>query len=77
MLSRRDLLGTEAVPDLDRAGVVEVLNRHGVRYVVLGGVAAEMHDLPIPATVDIDVTPARDRPNLECLARAFDELEAG
>jgi hypothetical protein len=54
-----------------------VLNKHGVRYVVIGGIAAEIHDLPVPATVDIDVTPSRDRKNLERLARAFDELEAG
>jgi hypothetical protein len=45
--------------------------------VVIGGIAAEIHDLPVPATVDIDVTPARDAKNLERLARAFDELEAG
>jgi hypothetical protein len=77
MLSARVLLGAEPVPELDRSGVVEVLNRHGVRYIVIGGVAAEIHDLPVPATVDIDVTPARDRPNLERLARAFDELDAG
>ena len=36
-----------------------------------------MLDLPVPATVDIDLTPARDHKNLERLARAFDELEAG
>jgi hypothetical protein len=48
-----------------------------VRYVVIGGIAAEIHDLPVPATVDIDVTPSRDDKNLERLARAFDELEAG
>ena len=36
-----------------------------------------LRDLPMPATVDIDVTPARDPDNLERLAAAFDELEAG
>jgi hypothetical protein len=65
------------VPELDPGTIVRVLNRHGVRYVVIGGIAAEIHDLPVPATVDIDVTPARDHKNLERLARAFDELEAG
>ena len=53
------------------------MNRHGVRYVVIGGIAAQLRDLPVPATVDIDVTPARDHPNLERLANAFEELEAG
>ena len=65
------------MPDLDPAAVVRVLNKHGVRFVVIGGIAAQLHDLPVPATVDIDVTPARDSKNLERLAKAFDELEAG
>lgn len=43
---------------------------------MIGGVAALVHDLPLPATVDIDVTPARDPRNLSRLARAFDDLEA-
>ena len=63
--------------DLDIAGIVRVLNAHGVRYVVIGGVAALVRDLPVPATVDIDVTPARDADNLNRLADAFDDLEAG
>jgi hypothetical protein len=65
------------VPELDPGTIVRVLNKHGVQYVIIGGIAAEIHDLPVPATVDIDVTPARDHKNLERLARAFDELEAG
>lgn len=65
------------MPDLDIAGVVRTLNAHGVRYVVIGGVAALVHNLPLPATVDIDVTPSRDTKNLERLAKAFDALEAG
>ena len=65
------------MPELDIAGVVRTLNAHGVRYVVIGGVAALVHDLPVPATVDIDVTPARDPENLGRLADAFDDLEAG
>ena len=65
------------MPELDPGAVVRILNRHGVRYVVIGGIAAQIHDLPVPATVDIDITPARDHKNLERLANAFDELEAG
>jgi hypothetical protein len=64
------------MPDLDAAAVVRVLNRHGVRYVIIGGIAAQVRDLPVPATIDIDVTPARDRANLQRLARAFDDLDA-
>ena len=61
----------------DPAGIVRVLNQHGVRFVVIGGIAAQTHDLGLPATIDIDITPARDRRNLARLAAAFDELEAG
>ncbi|HEV8623616.1 MAG TPA: hypothetical protein VG034_04105 [Acidimicrobiia bacterium] len=32
------------MPDLDIAGVVRTLNAHGVRYVVIGGVAAMVHN---------------------------------
>ena len=69
--------GTGPVPELDPGTIVRVLNKLGVRYVIIGGIGAALHDLPVPATVDIDVTPARDHKNLERLARAFDELEAG
>ena len=65
------------MPDLDALAIVRSLNRHGVQFVVIGGMAAQIHDLPVPATVDIDVTPARDQRNLERLALVFDELEAG
>ncbi|HZQ28970.1 MAG TPA: hypothetical protein VFA94_14840 [Acidimicrobiales bacterium] len=64
------------MPDLDIAGIVRTLNAHGVRYVVIGGVAALAHDLPVPATVDIDITPKRESANLRRLADAFDDLEA-
>ena len=65
------------VPELDAAAVVRVLNTHGVEFVVIGGMAAHLNDLPVPATVDIDITPSRQQANLERLAKAFDELEAG
>jgi hypothetical protein len=48
------------VPDLDIAGIVQTLNAASVRYVIIGGVAALVHNLPLPATVDIDITPSRD-----------------
>ena len=48
-----------------------------MRYVVIGGIAARIHGLAVPATIDIDIVPARDHENLERLARVFEELEAG
>lgn len=67
----------DRVPELDITSIVRTLNAHRVEYVVIGGVAALAHDLPVPATVDIDVTPARDHKNLTRLAAAFDDLNAG
>ncbi len=64
------------VPDLDIAAIVRVLGAHGVEFVVIGGAAAIVRDLPVPATVDIDITPSRSDANLERLAAAFDELDA-
>ena len=72
-----ELHGVASMPELDPAAIVRALNRHGVRYVIIGGIAAQLHDLPVSATVDIDITSARDHKNLERLAEAFDELEAG
>ncbi len=53
----------------------DVLNRHGVRYILIGGLAAAIHGSPY-VTVDVDVTPAGDVDNLERLATALRELEA-
>ena len=62
--------------DLDAAAMCAVLNRHKVRYVVIGGFAAIAHDAPIPPTADIDVAPERTKANLARLSAALDELGA-
>lgn len=61
--------------ELDAEGIVSLLNRHGVRYVVIGGMAAVLHGSP-RTTEDIDITPATDRGNLERLAAALKEADA-
>lgn len=53
----------------------EVLNRHDVRYVVIGMLAAALHGSPL-ATQDADVCPARDPGNLARLAAALRDLDA-
>lgn len=58
-------------PDL----ILEVLERHGVLYVVIGGFAAELRGSPY-VTRDVDVTPARTRDNFTRLAAALGELGA-
>jgi len=63
--------------NVDAARIVEVLNRRGVRYVVIGGYAAELHEVAgLPPTRDIDVCPDTDRENLERLSGALGELRA-
>lgn len=51
------------------------LDRHRVRYVLLGGLAAVLHGSPLP-TLDADICPAADRENLTRLAAALADLEA-
>jgi hypothetical protein len=61
--------------DLDLGELVAVLERHGVRYVVIGAIAAAAGGAPV-VTRDLDVTPARDPHNLGQLAAALQELDA-
>jgi hypothetical protein len=63
------------MPEFAFDRVLEALQRHDVRYVVVGAVAAIAHGSPLP-TEDIDVTPARDAANLENLAAALRDLDA-
>ena len=55
--------------------ILEVLERHKVRCVVIGGLAGELRRSPY-FTRDIDVTPARSREKLTKLAAALKELDA-
>jgi hypothetical protein len=55
--------------------ILEVLERHRVLYVVIGGLAAELRGSPY-VTRDVDVTPAGTRENFVRLAAALRELEA-
>lgn len=61
--------------DFDPVPILEVLRRHGVRFIVIGAVAAIAQGYPLP-TEDLDVTPARDPDNLERIAAALRELGA-
>jgi hypothetical protein len=59
----------------DPLEALRVLNRHGVRYVIIGGLAAAIHGSPA-VTYDTDICYARDDKNLRRLAAALQELEA-
>lgn len=54
---------------------LEALGRHGVRFVLVGGVAANALGSP-SATWDIDICYARDRENLQHLASCLQSLNA-
>lgn len=60
---------------LDPQRIITVLARHGVAYVLVGALAARLQGFP-RLTADADLTPARDRPNLDRLAGALRELGA-
>jgi len=64
----------DAAP-FDPRAILESLDRHGVRYVLIGGLAATLHGSP-HVTFDVDITPERSRRNLEALAAALEDLDA-
>lgn len=51
------------------------LHRHGVRYVLIGGLAATLHGSPM-RTADSDICPERSPDNLDRLAAALRDLHA-
>lgn len=59
----------------DPVHILHRLQAHGVRFVLIGGLAAKAHGSPT-LTVDIDICYARDRDNLERLAAVLAELGA-
>jgi hypothetical protein len=65
----------EAAP-LDPEQIIRVLAKHGVSYVLIGALAARLQGFP-RLTADADITPSRDAENLERLAAALRELDAG
>lgn len=59
----------------DPLRILHLLNEHAVRFVVVGGIAAQLHGSP-SATFDLDITPAADLPNLDRLAAVLRDLAA-
>ncbi len=63
------------MPALQAETIFACLDRHGVQYVLIGGLAAVLHGSPLP-TLDADICPSHGADNLERLAAALDELDA-
>ena len=59
---------------LDLGELIAALARHGVDYVVIGGVATQVHGHR-RTTMDLDVTPDPDPENLHRLGAALAELD--
>jgi hypothetical protein len=62
-------------PILEPEPILTALRRHGVQYVLIGGLAAVAHGAP-HVTRDADITPDRSHANLERLSSALRELGA-
>jgi hypothetical protein len=55
--------------------LLRLLVKHDVAFIVIGGIAATVRGSPY-ATVDVDITPRRDRANLSRLSDALRALDA-
>lgn len=62
-------------PKLDPQAILLALDRHGVRYVLVGALAAVAHGARLD-THDVDLCPATDADNLERLAAGLRDLNA-
>jgi hypothetical protein len=63
------------VTEFDPDRLLEVLHRHGVRYVLIGGLAAALRGSAAP-TFDVDITPDSSADNLARLSEALTDLDA-
>jgi hypothetical protein len=64
-----------AVPRFEPEKIFEILQRHEVDYVLIGGVAATLHGSNL-RTGDVDICPSREPANLQRLAAALRDLGA-
>lgn len=60
---------------LDFAAILQVLARHAVDFIVVGGVAGAVHGSPL-ATFDLDVVHSTRPENIDRLLAALEELDA-
>jgi hypothetical protein len=62
-------------PAIDFLAVLRILARHGVDFIVVGGVGAVLQGAPL-TTFDLDVVHARTQENVGRLLAALQELDA-
>ncbi len=69
-------MSSPAAPNpLDPERLITVLAQHGVKYVLIGALAARLQGFP-RLTADADITPDRTPDNLDRLAQALRALDA-
>ncbi|MEE9229086.1 MAG: hypothetical protein V3U86_00095 [Acidobacteriota bacterium] len=61
------------VPDFIE--ILNVLVRHEVKFIIVGGVCGVLHGAPV-STFDLDLVHSRDAGNVDRILKALDELEA-
>lgn len=59
----------------DSHAVIDLLVRHGIEFIVIGGAAATLHGSP-QFTFDLDIVRQRTPDNIERLMRVLEELDA-
>ena len=68
-------MGDPDAPPLEAGELLQLLDRHAVRYVVVGGLAATVHGA-MRVTFDIDLVPEWTDDNLDRLATALRDADA-
>ena len=61
--------------EFEPEAILEALNRHAVRFVLIGGFAAVIHGSPY-VTTDLDIVPEESASNLARLSPALRDLDA-
>jgi hypothetical protein len=61
--------------EFDLRSLLQALHDHGIRFVIIGGVAVGAHGY-VRATADLDLVPDPDPSNLDRLVQILDSLEA-
>lgn len=64
------------ISDAQVAAIASTLNRHDVDYIVIGGIASQLHGAQVERTADADIVVRRDDGQLKGLSAALVELDA-
>jgi len=63
------------IPKADYPALLQALVQHRVGFIVVGGISAVLHGVPV-TTLDLDIVHSRDSDNLHRLLSALQDLDA-